>query len=162
MSPVDAVRHALDRAQTVQADLNAFCVIDAEGATRAAAQSAERWQVGAPLSPLDGVPVTVKDIVRVNGLDMRYGSTVTEDVSALADAPSIANLRRSGAVILGLTNTPEFGWKAVTDSPRNGVTRNPWAPWTTPGGSSGGAAVAAVTGAGLAPVSYTHLRAHET
>lgn len=150
VAPIEAVRQALERAAAIQPDLNAFCVIDQSGALAAAERSAERWAAGRPLSPLDGVPVTVKDIVRVRGLDLRYGSLVTEDVSALDDAPSIANLRRSGAVILGLTNTPEFGWKAVTDSPRNGPTRNPWAPWATPGGSSGGAAVAAATGAGFA------------
>ncbi len=80
---------------------------------------------------------------------MRYGSPTTSATPCPADAPAVARMRGAGLVILGLTTTPEFGWKAVTDSPLSGVTRNPWDPALTPGGSSGGAAVAALTGAGV-------------
>jgi amidase/aspartyl-tRNA(Asn)/glutamyl-tRNA(Gln) amidotransferase subunit A len=145
-SPVEVAGAALERCVTVGARLGAFALIDDAGARAAAEASAARWRAGAPLSPLDGVPATVKDIVWVRGLPVTYGSATVEPVTAGEDAPAVARLRAAGCVILGLTTTPEFGWKAVTDSPRWGVTRNPWNPALTPGGSSGGAAVAAATG----------------
>ena len=148
-SPVDVTGACLTRAEGINADLNAFTVIDRDGALAAARASELRWMRGAALSPIDGVPITVKDIVLCHGLDVRYGSLSAPDVSALPDSPSVERLRASGAVILGVTTTPEFGWKAVTDSRRNGVSRNPWDPSKTPGGSSGGAAIAAATGAGV-------------
>lgn len=148
-SPVDVTRACLARAEAINPALNAFAVIDHDGALAAAAESEARWAKGQALSPVDGVPVTIKDIVHCHGLDVRYGSQTTTDVSALPDSPVVERLRASGAVIIGLTTTPEFGWKAVTDSARHGVTRNPWNPDMTPGGSSGGAAVAAAMGAGV-------------
>lgn len=149
VSPLEATRTCLARADQINPALNAFVVIDHEGALAAAAQSEARWRTGKALSAIDGVPVTIKDIVHCHGLDVRYGSRTTPDVSALPDAPVVERLRAAGAVILGLTTTPEFGWKAVTDSARNGITRSPWNPEMTPGGSSGGAAVAAAAGAGV-------------
>jgi amidase/aspartyl-tRNA(Asn)/glutamyl-tRNA(Gln) amidotransferase subunit A len=95
------------------------------------------------------VPGTIKDIVLIDGWPVRYGSASTEAAPCTADAPSVARMRAAGIVFLGVTTTPEFGWKAVTDSPAFGITRNPWDPALTPGGSSGGAAVAAATGAGV-------------
>jgi aspartyl-tRNA(Asn)/glutamyl-tRNA(Gln) amidotransferase subunit A len=149
LSPVDATRAALERANQIDATLNAFTVIDHEGAMAAALASEKRWNAGAPSSPIDGVPTTIKDIVQCRGLDVRYGSSTTSDISGEPDAPSVKNLRDAGAVIIGLTMTPEFGWKAVTDNRKDGVTLNPWDDTRTPGGSSGGAAVAAATGAGI-------------
>lgn len=148
-TPVEAARSALARAEEINPAFHAFCLIDHERALAAAAAAAERWRRGAPLSPIDGVPTTVKDIVWVEGLPARYGSRTTDPAPQTTDAPCVARLKAAGAVLIGLTTTPEFGWKAVTDSPLTGVTRNPWAPATTPGGSSGGAAVAAATGAGV-------------
>jgi aspartyl-tRNA(Asn)/glutamyl-tRNA(Gln) amidotransferase subunit A len=148
-SPVDVTRACLGRAEEINPALNAFAVIDHDGALAAAAKSVARWAAGQALSPIDGLPVTIKDIVHCHGLDVRYGSLTTADVSSLPDSPVVERLRAAGAVILGLTTTPEFGWKAVTDSVRHGVTRNPWNPDMTPGGSSGGAAVAAAMGAGV-------------
>lgn len=149
LSPVEVVRAALERATEVDASLNAFTVIDHAGALAAAAASETRWRAGAPLSPIDGIATTIKDIVQCHGLDVRYGSASTRDISSEPDAPSVKNLREAGAVIIGLTATPEFGWKAVTDNRKDGITRNPWSASRTPGGSSGGAAVAAATGAGV-------------
>jgi aspartyl-tRNA(Asn)/glutamyl-tRNA(Gln) amidotransferase subunit A len=148
-SPVDATRACLGRAEKINPALNAFAVIDHEGALAAATKSEERWAKGQALSPIDGLPVTIKDIVHCHGLDVRYGSLTTADVSALPDSPVVERLQAAGVVILGLTTTPEFGWKAVTDSACHGVTRNPWSAEMTPGGSSGGAAVAAAMGAGV-------------
>lgn len=149
LTPVDAAEAALTRAEARNADLNAFAVIDREGALTAAGASRARWKAGRPLSAVDGVPTTIKDIVHCNGLDVRYGSAVMPNVSGEPDAPAVKRLREAGAIIIGLTVTPEFGWKAVTDNRKNGITRNPWDKTKTPGGSSGGAAVAAAIGAGV-------------
>jgi len=148
LSPVEVAEAALARAEAVQAAHNAFTVIDREGAIAAAEAAAARWRIRAPASPIDGVPTTIKDIVWVAGHTIRYGSN-SPPVAPTHDAPAVARLRAAGAVFLGLTTTPEFGWKAVTDSPCSGVTTNPWNAALTPGGSSGGAAAAAAAGAGV-------------
>lgn len=149
LSPVEAATAAMDRAEEINPQLNAFTLIDREGALAAAAASERRWRDGEPLSPADGIPTTLKDIVWVDGWSVRYGSSTTSTQKFDQDAPSVARLRRGGAVFIGQTTTPEFGWKAVTDSRLFGITRNPWKPTKTSGGSSGGAAVAAATGAGV-------------
>ena len=148
LSPVEVTRATLARAEAVQGRFNAFVRIDHEIALAAAAASEQRWQDGNPIGPLDGVPTTIKDIVYVKDSLAQYGSR-SPGVTSKVDAPSVALLRQTGAVFLGLTTTPEFGWKALTDGPLTGITRNPWNPDLTPGGSSGGAAVAAATGAGV-------------
>ncbi|MFE0252483.1 amidase [Streptomyces sp. NPDC059010] len=148
-SPVDATRAALERAERIQPEVNAFVRLTADEALTRAAESAERWRRGAPAGPLDGVPVTVKDILLMRGAPTLKGSkAVPEKGGCAEDAPSVARLRAAGAVFLGKTTTPEFGWKGVTDSPLSGVTRNPYDPTRTAGGSSGGAAAAVALGAG--------------
>ena len=149
LSPVEVTRACLARAEQVQGAHNAFSLIDHEAALGQARAAESRWQAGAPASAIDGVPATLKDIVWVEGHEIGYGSAAAAAVRPPRDAPAVARLRAAGAVFLGLTTTPEFGWKAVTDSPRTGVTTNPWKASLTPGGSSGGAAVAAATGAGV-------------
>jgi amidase/aspartyl-tRNA(Asn)/glutamyl-tRNA(Gln) amidotransferase subunit A len=146
-SPVEVARATLARAEAVQAGFNAFVRIEQEAALAAASLSEQRWQAGKSLGPLDGIPTTIKDIVWVKGGVARYGS-LAPGTQCVEDAPAVALLRNAGAVFLGITTTPEFGWKALTDGPLTGSTRNPWNPELTPGGSSGGAAVAAATGAG--------------
>ncbi|MEV8538733.1 amidase [Streptomyces sp. NPDC051572] len=148
-SPVDATRATLDRAEEIQPAVNAFVRLDAEGALARAAESTERWRRGEPAGLLDGVPVTVKDILLQRGAPTLRGSkTIAEQGSWDEDAPSVARLREHGAVFVGKTTTPEFGWKGVTDSPLSGVTRNPHDPSRTSGGSSGGSAAAVALGAG--------------
>lgn len=149
LSPVEVARAALDRAEAIQPLYNAFTRIDHDGALAQARASEQRWRKGAPLSAVDGVPATIKDIVWVEGWPIRYGSPTTGMVPCRHDAPAVARMRAAGLTFLGLTTTPEFGWKALTDGPLSGTTRNPWNPALTPGGSSGGAAVAAATGAGV-------------
>ncbi len=148
LSPVETTRAALARIERLDGRLNAFCLVDPEGALAAAHRAEARWMKGAPLGPLDGVPATVKDLVLAKGWPTRRGSKVTGTDPAPEDAPAVARLREGGAVLLGKTTTPEFGWKGVTDSPLTGITRNPWDESRTPGGSSGGAAVAAAAGMG--------------
>ena len=149
LSPVDVTQAVLARAEQINPRFNAFSMIDHDGALEAARRSEARWRAREPLSAVDGVPTTLKDIVWVRGWSVRYGSATTDPKPFETDAPAVARLRNAGAVFIGQTTTPEFGWKAVTDSLLSGVTRNPWREDVTPGGSSGGAAVAAACGAGV-------------
>ena len=149
MSPVDALNAALQQADEQNPMHNAFVVLDRESALRAARQSEGRWQRGTPLGRVDGVPTTVKDLILAKGWPTLRGSrTIDPNQKWEEDGATVARLREQGAVFLGKTTTPEFGWKGVTDSPLTGVTRNPWNTDLTPGGSSGGAAVAAALGMG--------------
>lgn len=148
-SPVDATRAALERIEAVEPQVNAFVRVDAEEALAQAEASARRWRTGESEGLLDGVPVTVKDLLlQRGGPTLRGSRTIREDGPWEEDAPSVARLRAHNAVFLGKTTTPEFGWKGVTDSPRHGVTRNPHDPSRTAGGSSGGSAAAVAIGAG--------------
>ena len=148
LSPVDAVRDALDRIARFDPVVNAFVLVDVDGALTAARESEARWVKGEPKGLLDGVPVTVKDIIGVKGLPMRKGSLTTGAAPETADAPAVARMREHGAVILGKTTTPEYGWIGACHSPLTGITRNPWNPQRTTGGSSGGAAAAALLNLG--------------
>src|SRR5712671_13440 len=149
LSPVEAADMLLGRAEALQPRLNAFCFLDRDGALAAARASEQRWRTGAPLSAIDGVPVTIKDIVLMRGFPTLRGSKLIDrDQDWSEDSPAVARLREAGAVILGKTTTPEFGWKAIGDSPLTGITRNPWNPERTPGGSSAGAAAACAAGIG--------------
>lgn len=150
-SPVDVARSCLAQIRTHEPKLNAMSLID-ETMTHAMAQAShKRWKKGEPLSPLDGVPVLIKDLLLVKGWPTLRGSrTVDRNQPWDNDAPAVARLREAGAVFLGMTTTPEFGWKGVTDSPLTGITRNPWNADLTPGGSSGGSA--AGLAAGYAPL----------
>lgn len=148
-SPVDAAGAALRRAEETQPAVNAFVRIEAERALADAEASAERWRRGEPQGLVDGVPVSVKDLILMRGGPTLRGSlTVRPEGKWDEDAPSVARLREHGAVFVGRTTTPEFGWKGVTDSPQSGITRNPYDPSRTSGGSSGGSAVAVSVGAG--------------
>lgn len=147
LSPLTVTEACLARIAALNPGLNAFSMVDAEGALEAARKSAARYEKCRPKGPLDGVPVSIKDTLLVKGWPCRRGSrTVDPEGPWDEDSPAVARLRESGAIFLGRTTTPEFGWKGVTDSPLTGITRSPWNPELTPGGSSGGAAVAAATG----------------
>lgn len=147
--PVEATAAALERAARIQPEVNAFVRLLGEEALTRARESAGRWRRGEPAGPVDGVPVTVKDILLLRGHPTLRGSrTVPADGEWAEDAPSVARLREQGAVFIGKTTTPEYGWKGVTDSPLTGVTRNPHDPARTAGGSSGGSAAAVALGAG--------------
>ncbi|MCW5620911.1 MAG: amidase [Burkholderiales bacterium] len=150
LSPVEVTRVALDRIQALQPIYNAFVLVMEEEALSAARASEARWMREAPLGRVDGLPTTIKDLLLVKGYPTRRGSlTVDPDQQWDEDSASVARMREQGAIFLGKTTTSEFGWKGVTDSPLSGVTGNPWNPALTPGGSSGGAAVAAALGMGV-------------
>jgi aspartyl-tRNA(Asn)/glutamyl-tRNA(Gln) amidotransferase subunit A len=149
--PVEVAESCLARIQALDAEINAFCHVDADYVRAAAQDSEQRWMENAPLSPLDGVPVAIKDLLLTRGWPTRRGSlTVDAKGPWPDDAPAVARLREAGAILIGKTTTPEFGWKGTTDSPLTGVTRNPWNLKKTPGGSSGGSGAALA--ARLAPL----------
>ncbi|HEX4533086.1 MAG TPA: amidase [Rhizomicrobium sp.] len=143
LSPVEVTGACLARIEALDAEINAFCLIDAETSLRQAEESEKRWEEGNPLSPLDGVPAAVKDLLLTKGWPTLRGSrTVDPKTPWNEDAPCVARLREAGAVLIGKTTTPEFGWKGSTDNTLTGVTRNPWNKSKTPGGSSGGSGAA--------------------
>lgn len=149
ISPIEATRAALDRISALDAQFNGFCLVDGDRAMAQAHESEARWHKGEPLGLVDGVPTTIKDLILTRDWPTLRGSkTVKSAQPWTEDAPVTARLREEGAVFIGKTTTPEFGWKGVTDNPLTGVTRNPWNAAMTPGGSSGGAAVAAALGMG--------------
>ena len=148
LSPVEVAKAVLARIEKLNPKLNAFCLVSQE-ALRDAEASEKRWMSGQPRGLLDGVPASIKDLVLTKGWPTLRGSkTVDPKGPWNDDAPAVARLREHGAVLLGKTTTPEFGWKGVTDSPLTGITRNPWNPQKTPGGSSGGAVAAVASGMG--------------
>lgn len=148
LSPVEVARDALARIEAVEPQINAFIHREA-AVTLAQASAAEtRWRLGAPLSAVDGVPITIKDNLAVEGWPIRRGTTLSSTAPATEDAPCTARMREAGAVFLGKTTMPEYGWKGVGDSPLTGITRNPWSTATGPGGSSAGAASAAALNLG--------------
>jgi aspartyl-tRNA(Asn)/glutamyl-tRNA(Gln) amidotransferase subunit A len=151
-SPVEATQAVLKRIDQQNPTLRAYSFIAAEDALRNARLSETRWHRGEPCGPLDGVPASIKDLILTRGMPTLRGSrTVDPQQPWEIDAPATARLREAGAVLLGKTATPEFGCKAETNSPLTGITRNPWDPSKTPGGSSGG--TAAAVAAGMGPIS---------
>jgi aspartyl-tRNA(Asn)/glutamyl-tRNA(Gln) amidotransferase subunit A len=147
LSPVEALAAVTERVTRLNPALNAFATMVPQAEAEAAASEA-RWRIGRPLGLLDGVPCTVKDLIDLAGHPTRRGSRLTDPAPAAEDAPAVAGLKAEGAVIFGKTTTTEFGWKSPGDCPLHGVTRNPWNPAHTPGGSSSGAGAAAAAGFG--------------
>jgi aspartyl-tRNA(Asn)/glutamyl-tRNA(Gln) amidotransferase subunit A len=147
-SPVEATTAILARAEAVNPRVNALTLVDAEPALAAARESEARWTRGQPLSPLDGVPVSIKELVRAKRWPSSMGSLLTDKSPATEDAPAVARLREAGAIVYAQNTSPEYGFKGVTDSPLHGITRNPWNLERTPGGSSGGSGAAVAAGLG--------------
>jgi aspartyl-tRNA(Asn)/glutamyl-tRNA(Gln) amidotransferase subunit A len=141
LSPVEALKAVTERIARYNPWVNAFAAMNPR-ALREAGESEARWAVGRPMGILDGVPCTVKDLLNIAGFPTRRGSLVTDTTPATEDAPAVVGLKAAGAVIIGKTTTTEFGWKTPGDCPLHGITRNPWNPQRTPGGSSSGAGAA--------------------
>lgn len=153
LSPVEVAEYLVGRIEALESRVNAFCYLDQEVTLAQARASEERFQTGAALGPLDGVPLSIKDLLLTKGWPTLRGSrTVDPHQPWTEDAPSVAHVRAAGAVFLGKTTTCEFGHKATCDSPLTGVTRNPWDLDLTSGGSSGGAGAALA--AGLGPLAF--------
>jgi aspartyl-tRNA(Asn)/glutamyl-tRNA(Gln) amidotransferase subunit A len=148
ISPVDVVDAVLARIERLHPALNCFCTIAAEEARDAAAAAEVAVMTGEALGPLHGVPFSVKDLLFTRRMLTTGGSRLFADHVPEEDAVSVERLKGVGAILLGKTCTAELGHKGVTDSPLFGITRNPWNPALTPGGSSGGAGAAVAAGLG--------------
>jgi aspartyl-tRNA(Asn)/glutamyl-tRNA(Gln) amidotransferase subunit A len=150
ITPLQLLEQAFARLEALEPVLNAFTHVDSDGASAAATAATARQAAGARLSPLDGIPVSVKDNIFVAGLPARWGSLLFRDHVPDRDDICVERLRAAGAVIVGKTTTPELAMSGRTDSRLSGVTRSPWDPALTPGGSSGGAS--ASVAAGITPL----------
>jgi aspartyl-tRNA(Asn)/glutamyl-tRNA(Gln) amidotransferase subunit A len=150
-SPFEVATAQLARIDAWEPKLNAMYRIDRGGALAQARAAEARWRAGAPLSALDGVPVTIKENIATRGDPAPIGTRANEDAPpAAADAPPAARLREGGAVILGKTTMPDYGMLSSGLSSLHGVTRNPWRLDRNTSGSSSGAGAAAA--AGYAPL----------
>jgi aspartyl-tRNA(Asn)/glutamyl-tRNA(Gln) amidotransferase subunit A len=150
ISPVEVMRATLARIERSQPTLNAFITVAADPAMEAARAAEAAVMRGAPLGPLHGVPLAVKDLVPTAGIRTTWGSLIFKNHVPDADAEVVARLKRAGAIVVGKTTTPEFGQQCLTEAPLFGRTRNPWRADRSSGGSSGGSAVAVA--AGVVPI----------
>jgi amidase len=148
VSSLELVQLYLDRIEDLDPKLNAFVTVRAEQALAEARRADEQKAE----SPFHGVPIAVKDLTATAGIRTTYSCRAFADYVPDFDTAVVRRIREAGFVIIGKTNTPEFGTTAFTESELNGVTRNPWNPELTPGGSSGGAAAALA--AGLVPLAH--------
>lgn len=146
ISPQDALEASLQRIEELNEDLNAFCVVDKEGAKEAARDAKKAIENEEDLGALHGVPVAIKDLITVKGMRSTFGSKLYEDFVPDRDSVAVSRIRDEGGIILGKTNVPEFGYQGITDNAIFGKTYNPWNTEKTPGGSSGGSGVALATG----------------
>jgi Asp-tRNA(Asn)/Glu-tRNA(Gln) amidotransferase A subunit family amidase len=148
VSPVEAVQAVLAQIERGEPVLHATYALDADAALAAAREAERRWDAGAALSPLDGVPCTVKENIATRGVPTPLGTAATELVPAREDAPPAARLREAGAVIVCKTTMPDYGMLSSGLSSFHPLARNPWNVEKTPGGSSAGAAAAGAAGYG--------------
>ena len=149
LSCAEVMEAHCERFEAVNPGLNAVTVDLRDRAIEAARARDEALRGGAPAGPLHGVPVTIKENVDQAGEATPNGVAGLAGVIAPDDSPVARNLERAGAVIIGRTNTPEYSFRAFTDNPLRGLTRNPWSPeGVTCGGSSGGAAASVAAGVG--------------
>ncbi|MCM8911411.1 amidase [Pseudomonas inefficax] len=148
LSPLEYHQYLIDHVQRREPALNALSQFTPELVLEQAAASTQRWARGAPLGPLDGVPVTLKSLIATRGQLLDQGCAGLEPRLAVADAPPAARLREAGVVLLGKTCVPDFGMLSSGLSSLHGITRNPWNTALNPGGSSAGAAAAAAAGYG--------------
>jgi Asp-tRNA(Asn)/Glu-tRNA(Gln) amidotransferase A subunit family amidase len=148
LSPTEVIAAFLTRIERLNPKLNAYCTVTADLARAAARQAEAAVLQGAELGALHGVPFSLKDLTPTKGIRTTFGSKIFEHHVPTEDAILVERLRAAGAILLGKTNTPEFGCKGLTDNKVFGTTYNPWNRERTPGGSSGGAAAAVAAGLG--------------
>lgn len=146
LSAVEAVSAALTRVDRLDRHLDAFCTLAPEQALADAHTIDRRLAAGDPVGPLAGVPLAVKDLISTKGLKTTFGSRLYADNVPDEDDIVVERLRAAGAIVIGKTNTSEFGYGAVGHNPLFATTRNPWNTALTPGGSSAGSAAAVAAG----------------
>ncbi len=147
-TPVEATESVLERIADVDGTIHAFVTVSADVAREQAVMATERYFRGSPISALDGVPVSIKDLEPTRGIRTTYGSARYRDHVPDHDAVIVERLRGAGMVFIGKTNSPYLGWKDMTDNDLGPPTVNPWDRTKTSGGSSGGAAAAVALGMG--------------
>ena len=148
LSPVEVAKALLDRVEALDPRFNAMTMVTPDLALGQARASEAAFAAGAELRPLEGIPVTIKDMHPTKGLPTNMGSLATQGWVAQEDAPSIARLHGAGTVMIGKTTVPEFGWKGVSQSTLTGITHNPWKHGHNAGASSAGAAAGCAAGYG--------------
>jgi aspartyl-tRNA(Asn)/glutamyl-tRNA(Gln) amidotransferase subunit A len=148
LSPVELTRAVLERLERINPTINAFCTVTADRAMDAARSAEARLMRGESAGPIDGIPLSIKDLAFTKGVRTMSGSAIFADRVPDVDPPFVRRLLAAGGVMLGKTTSPEFGWKGLGDSPVTGITRNPWNTEMTTGGSSAGAAAAVAAGIG--------------
>jgi Asp-tRNA(Asn)/Glu-tRNA(Gln) amidotransferase A subunit family amidase len=146
LSPVEIVDAHLGQIERLNPTLNAFVQVDAEGARQAAQDAEIAVMHGKTLGPLHGIPISIKSSMAVAGMLCESGTRLRAGFVPVLDAPLVARLRAAGAIVMGVTNTPEFLMAWETDNLLYGRTNNPWDLQRTPGGSSGGEAAAIAAG----------------
>lgn len=148
LSPVEVTRAVLARIEASEPAINAMYIVSSDAALKAAKAAEKRWAKGAPLSALDGVPVTVKENIGTKGDPAPIGVPIADMTPRAEDTPVPARLREAGCVILGKTTMPDYGMMSSGLSSLHGITRNPWDLAKNPAGSSSGAGAAAAAGYG--------------
>ena len=148
LSPRAVMAAVLARINAQDGAINAFATLLGDQAMAEAEAAERRFMAGAPLGVLDGIPVTVKDLTLTRGIPTQYGSKTRRGFVPDLDAPIVTRLRAAGAILIGKTTTPEFGWIGTGRSPLSGLTHTPWRIGLTAGGSSAGAGAAAAAGFG--------------
>ncbi len=148
LSPVELMRAVLGRVERVNPAVNAFALVLADTAMEQAKAAEQDVAAGRPLGPLHGIPVTIKDHEAIAGLPTEFGSFTRQGDIATYTAPVVTRLQQAGAIVIGKTTTPEFGWKGVSHGPLTGLTHNPWKPGYNAGASSAGAGAGAAAGFG--------------
>ena len=148
LSPVEVMDAILSRIDRLNPGINAYCTLAADDARQQAREAEDRLMKGEGVGRLHGIPVSIKDLIFTKGIRTTSGSRIFQDFIPEQDDIVVERLKQAGAIVIGKTNTPEFGHKGVTDNPLFGATSNPWNLEYTPGGSSGGAAAAVAAGMG--------------
>ncbi len=150
LSPVELTTHLLERIDALNPKLNAFLTVAADEALAAARLAEEQLAKGETAGPLHGIPVPIKDLSRTSGIRTTRGSLIFKDDVPDSDDMVVASIKAAGGIVIGKTNTPEFGHRGTTENLLGGPGRNPWDLERTSGGSSGGSAAAVASG--LSPV----------
>jgi aspartyl-tRNA(Asn)/glutamyl-tRNA(Gln) amidotransferase subunit A len=148
LSPLELMRAVLDRIDRLNPVVNAFCTLVPEAALAEAKRAEDAVMRGDARGPISGLPFSIKDLAYTKGVRSMFGSFIHERLVPEHDPPFVRRLKEAGGILVGKTTTPEFGWKAIGDSPLTGISRNPWNTDMTPGGSSAGAGIAAALGLG--------------
>ena len=148
MSPIEAMRALLERIAALEPKVNAFAYLAADQAMDAARAAEKALMGGDRIGRLHGVPVTIKDLAWTKDMPTQNGSLTAKGFRPVEDTPIVPRLQSEGAIVIGKTTTPEFGWKGVSESPLTGITHNPWKHGMNAGASSAGAGAAAAAGFG--------------